>query len=394
MNFMKKLLTIVFVFIVSVNIYAQENFKEGYIIKNEGDTIKGWVDYRTIGINNLQCKFRLSENDKTVTYHPGDIAGYRFVNEGKYYVSKEVQIDSLPPKMYFLEYLVSGILDLYQLEQDGTTYYLFQNGKGEMITASEKYGKEKEVEQNGIKYRTKDLKYVGILNYVFKDSPSVVKQIGRNSMNEETMIKLTREYHEDVCTTGEDCIVYEGKPDKKYYLINWNVYGGVGYQTYKYVFSVEYKCPDITTAVFGVGLDVAIPRWNENISFLLDLSCSKFKKKFKPKYFDHVIGINSWVFDAKLGLRYTFNRKGRIQPNAEAAFAFSYIDNSSSTMGSKKMDHYWGNMNYSGYGYALGAGVNIKTIKKQYVFLRGEYTSLTSTHVSIDGVRFRLGYSF
>lgn len=394
MNIVKKLLIFACLLNFSVFIFAQENFKEGYILNNEGDTIRGWIDYRTTSINNFQCKFRFSNKEKTVIYHPGEIAGYRFVKEGKYYVSKEAQIDGLPPKMYFLEYLVSGILDLYQLEQDGATYYLFQDDKGEMITASEKYGEEKQVEHNGIKYSMKDLKYVGILNYVFRDSPSVVKQVGKNSMNEETMIKLTREYHEDVCTTGEDCIVYEGKPDKKYYLINWNLYGGIGYQTYKYLFSVEYKCSDISTVVFGAGLDVVIPRWNKNVSFLLDLSYSKFKKKFKPMYYDHIIGINSWILDAKFGLRYTFNKKGRFQPNLEGAFVFSYIDNSSSTMGSKKMSDYWGNMNYSGFGYALGVGINIKTIKKQYVFLRGEYSYLTSTHINIDGVRFRLGYSF
>jgi len=109
-------------FVLFASLKAQSNYKKGYVITNDNDTIYGLIDFRTDAINATRCTFKSEQAEKI--YYPGDIAGYKFSDEGKYYVTREVTIDSIPQK-FFLEYLVQGMMDLYYLRSDGKVYYLF-----------------------------------------------------------------------------------------------------------------------------------------------------------------------------------------------------------------------------------------------------------------------------
>jgi len=84
---MKKALLILCSFILLLSANAQSNFKPGYLITNDNDTVYGFVDYRTDQMNAEMCRFRQANDDKTQIYSPEQINGYRFIEEGKFYVS-------------------------------------------------------------------------------------------------------------------------------------------------------------------------------------------------------------------------------------------------------------------------------------------------------------------
>ena len=94
-------------FVCIHGIHAQRDFRKGYIITNQQDTIYGWIDYRGDVRNAKVCLFRKTETDPSMDYMPLDIAAYRFINS-KYYVSRDVG-DEYAPKQVFLEYLVNGM---------------------------------------------------------------------------------------------------------------------------------------------------------------------------------------------------------------------------------------------------------------------------------------------
>lgn len=93
---------------------AQINLREGIVITLAGDTLHGDIDYRTDAINAEQCLFRKDGQNEFQTYKPGEIEGYRFMNNGRFYISKTVNTGAKGGvKTLFLEYLVKGQLNLY-----------------------------------------------------------------------------------------------------------------------------------------------------------------------------------------------------------------------------------------------------------------------------------------
>nr|MCR5394962.1 hypothetical protein [Bacteroidales bacterium] len=93
--------------------YAQVNLREGIVITLVGDTLHGDIDYRTDAMNAEHCSFRQDGQSEVRTYRPGEIYGYRFIDNGRYYVSKEVTNENGKSEMFFLEFVVRGKLNLY-----------------------------------------------------------------------------------------------------------------------------------------------------------------------------------------------------------------------------------------------------------------------------------------
>lgn len=395
---MRKIIIILFVFCTTGMLFAQDNFKQGYIIKNERDTINGWVDFRTVKINNQQCKFRLTEDGETTTYLPGEIIGYRFQNEGKYYISKNIEIEGVK-QMVFLEYLLSGLLDLYLYEETSTSFYFFEDQEGNIFPVEKSFNDGNRViedEDGRRRYSQQNFKYAGMLRYIFKDCEPVVKKVGKNSYKEENIIKLTKEYHGLMCGTGEECIIFEGKRDKKYVNIKFAPYVGWASQSYTFLIGGDSKGSDISSVIMGGEFNMVIPRWNKNISIIVDLSATKMKKDFpRAQYSNTIIKMESWVFDMKMGLRYQFDVSKRFKPTVDGGFLVSYVTNSSSNkVGDVAMSQLWGNMNYLMAGYSFGIGLNVMTIKDQYLFVRADYRGRKGPYYDISGFRLCTGYAF
>jgi hypothetical protein len=72
-----KLLIILLVALPTV-IFAQTNFHQGYVVKTNGDTVKGYVDYREWGQNPLSIDFRVNKDDKqTQQFTPSAIKSFQ-----------------------------------------------------------------------------------------------------------------------------------------------------------------------------------------------------------------------------------------------------------------------------------------------------------------------------
>ncbi len=52
---------------------GQQNFLPGYIVSNNEDTIKGWIDYKDWEKNPDAIKFK-QDNGQTFHYNPGDFS--------------------------------------------------------------------------------------------------------------------------------------------------------------------------------------------------------------------------------------------------------------------------------------------------------------------------------
>lgn len=319
-------LFILFLLLSIGNIYGQDNFKRGYIITNEKDTIDGWIDFRTDEQNMRACKFKTEEIGKVTTYLPGEIFGYRFYKEGKFYITKEITINELQHTV-FIEYLLQGMMNLfYYIDNSKMNYYFFENEECIITPVTKKPDEYIKVEDSRAKV-LKDNRYMGVIGYLFKDQETISKQANKLKFNQKSMINIAKEYHDLVCTTGEECITFETKEDKEYNLLKYSVYGGV--QLYKYTNIMEENI-SIISPIIGVRLNIYAPRISKNLSFLVDLAFSKINKK---DYF-----INSKIYmPVQIGVNHSYG-KNKFRPTIEGGLKFPFY----SLEKSESNSHYYG----------------------------------------------------
>ena len=129
---MKKSLLILYSLFFSVVLsMAQTNPKPGYVITNNGDTIKGIIDFRTNEKLSRQCDFWANGGSEGKTYKPGDIEGFRFDEGGKYFVTRRLTVAG-DTQLYFAEFMVQGKMNLYCVAYNSDEYFFFEREDGEM----------------------------------------------------------------------------------------------------------------------------------------------------------------------------------------------------------------------------------------------------------------------
>ena len=196
--------------ILSKIVNAQTDFREGYVITNDNDTLYGEIDYRGDILMGKVCRLKL--NDNIIKYSPFEIAAYRFSNGGKYFVSKEVDGDYL-----FLEFLIKGQLNIYYYRDDNQNdrYYI---EKADLPLSELTYEESKVYLEDKQSFH-QSTKHIGLLYYYMQDAPEIHSQI-RNIKKPEhnKLLKLAKNYHYAVCLDGDDCIVFEKKKPLEFAL--------------------------------------------------------------------------------------------------------------------------------------------------------------------------------
>src|SRR5476649_1116056 len=83
---MKRIVLLLLVALPAV-VLAQANYQEGYILKNNGDTVKGYINYQEWEYSPLKVEFKINRIDaQTEECDPNTIKGFG-VNGSKAYTS-------------------------------------------------------------------------------------------------------------------------------------------------------------------------------------------------------------------------------------------------------------------------------------------------------------------
>ena len=104
----KQLLILQFLTMIGAFVHAQSDYRPGFIITNEGDSIAGQIDYRATAKNLNSCLFK-SNSGQVVEYFPDQLKGYGFVDDKNY--TSEIEDG------FFVEKLVEGSMSLYRMDQ-------------------------------------------------------------------------------------------------------------------------------------------------------------------------------------------------------------------------------------------------------------------------------------
>jgi hypothetical protein len=319
MNPKYRLLIIILFFTTIVN--AQTDFRKGYIIKSEGDTVLGFIDYRDDKLMSMVCKFKANENSEVITYNPTDIQSFRFP-DSKFYISKEID-----GKVYFLRFLLKGKVNIYSMRDAiGDHYYIEKEGAGIRELPYEeavRYDRSRP-------YLYTSKVHIGILKALMADAPQTSKKINAITKPESgNLIRIAKNYHHEVCS-NEECIIYENKLPRFRILVE--PFGGVVYALNN-LYQTKYN--QTFNLQTGILCHLMLPQINEKIYFRLGLLYSAPKTKLLNYYQT----VN--VYKIPIQLEYIYPR-GILRPKAALGINI---------------------YNPTSFSYSMMGGVNIKLVK-------------------------------
>lgn len=278
---------------LSISIHAQTDFRKGYVVTINNDTLFGEVDYRKDLLMGKVCRFRLNEKSPDLRYSPLDIIEYRFI-DSKYYVSKDID-----GKKAFLEFLLKGQVNLYYLnDEKGEHYYLEKEG----VPLTEIPYEEGIRYKDNNRYFYTSTKHIGILNYFMQETPELRESIEKmGKPQHDNMISLAENYHNIVCK-DQSCVIYE-KPIPLFQFAIEPVFGVAKYTIFKNFL-----------AEFGSNLYIWIPQTSENLFLKTGVVYQRINE----------LGEKYNIFKIPLQIQYLYHAK-KFQPKASFGFNFMKI---------------------------------------------------------------------
>ena len=375
---MKKMILLGLLTLFATATIAQTNPQPGYIITNNGDTVRGNIDFRTNESLSKQCVFWASGGNVSTTYKPGDIEGFRFDNNGKYFVTRRLSLFG-DPQLYFAEFMVQGKMNLYCVAYDRDEYFFFEREDGEMAQLTNRaFLSSSTLQDEKDKLEEKKEQY-GKVKILLQDSWKAAAEMTGSDMTRKQLVKVVRDYHNDVCTDGSSCVVYEYNEKTDRSKTHFKAFAGFAY--YASERTVNQDLPDESyhggAFEFGIGVETEIDRVMKGGSMEIGISYTP-KTKFEHDVVvrggvepSHTVYERSRV-TATIGIVKRFG-KGRIQPLVRGGgYYVLHLGNKEYRYYTSKkiVDLEWENTAF--FGVYLGAGVQMP-VGKHYARLHADW---------------------
>lgn len=284
MNYTLKSFIFVLSVFVSLGVMGQDNFKKGYIITLENDTLYGKINDAGGFKNSKLCSFKPYKKHRVTEYLPGQIKAYRMFKD-KYYVSKAVDHRS-GIKYKFVEVLLEGpVINLYHDRRSAEKAFYIQKKDGDLIPLS--YEESQSAYNPGVNESENPIPthfmqnrlYQDSLRYVFKDSKPIADRVETLEYDTRAITKITKDYLAAKYPTQNN-ITYER--NLKMYRPHIGIYGGAQFTDIEFLpsqsgkYSVEVlssiKAKRFNTYPVGIFVNFPFPMLNDKLSFQVELT--------------------------------------------------------------------------------------------------------------------------
>jgi hypothetical protein len=241
---------------------AQADFRKGFVVTLEGDTISGLVNYREGANAHEICDFKGLANQNTTSYTPDEILGYGFLAD-KLFESRKIQETGKLPRVAFVEVLVKGIVSLYKAND---SFFMDKNG-GELHHLA---NDAEEIEFDGRPVLKQTNRHIGIMNMLFHDCVEM-RPKRKISLTERALSAEVEAYNE--CRKTSSVIYKANKPWVKWHL---GIAGGMKISKINFDEEVvsqhlEGSFETSNSPIIGISIDVLSPRISERFSFHSDI---------------------------------------------------------------------------------------------------------------------------
>jgi len=311
--------------VLPVSIFAQD-YRPGYIIKNNLDSVGGFIEYSTEKKNSKYCKFRSSRKAKSEKYSPDDLKSYGFYAD-KLYISMLIP-GSGNERSVFVKVLANGPLQLYQYRKQ------FLVKKDSLILLPPP--KSILVETPDGKRSKNDSRYKGLLNFLISDCKLSADETRYAQVN---LTNLVNNYNR--CKGIEPLY----KKPKAAFKANYSIFGGYAQSNLVVTEGDDIQFNKSNTVIGGLGVDLSSPRIYDRVFFTMDLS---YMKNFYQAYVQNHYGGEITHYDITMdfatikmpiGLRYNFLKDSNT-PYLKAGFIIGFLVKSDLKMNEERQTSY------------------------------------------------------
>jgi len=308
--YMKRILFLFVVLCISQILYSQSDLREGFIIRQNQDTVRGIIKYKGGNTNPRDCQFKALEQQSIIAYKADDIIGYGFKND-KYFESRKVETSDQNSEFVFLEVLISGKVSLFKYDN---VFYIEKAESGLLKLSSETI----ETIINGVPTAIKSSSYQRTLTLLLSDCPEMSSLIPVSNFSERSLTKLLERYN--ICMKAP-AVIY--KNNKSWIHTRFGISGGyisshIAFETKNNFMNHLGPFERSNSPIVGVSFELLAPRLNERVSFLADFLFSKSKydsDNIKYAFSNaqitkNFVNIEMTHLKIPIGLRYTFQGKG------------------------------------------------------------------------------------
>lgn len=315
------IILILFLFIL-IEAKAQSDFRPGYVITLQGDTVNGLINYRKDLDNSKNCIFKNKADQESIIYTPDQIRAYRF-KDGKYYISS----NSLNHKFennVFVEHVSKGAVSIYYYKDDVQEHLLVS--KDTLILELD--NQERRGGNPGFDERfVANLQlYKRQLKYLMQDQPSLLGKVDRTAYSRKDLIALAKDYQE-LDDPSQNYLQFE-KNALKDITANFGVFFSTGLSHLSSPpYNIDRSDYEVTKYLdFGASLTYEVGAMlNLNLNFMGEnkymlqlapaLNFTEYdsytERELYPLLYSYKLNIRFTTLKVPLNFKYSFYRRGR-----------------------------------------------------------------------------------
>jgi len=309
---------ILFIAFCSHATYGQVNFKPGYVVKHSGDTLHGFIDYRSWKINPDKIFFKESLAGEKVSYRPLDIRCFGVLDE--IYESAVIETEISPSNIQnlefgadlnlmadtaFLQAMILGEKSLYfYVNNRGNNQFYIKSDSAFQFLAYKRYIKK--VRAENAARQTEETKvfenqtYIGQLILYMEGCPDIKLRIEKTKYTKKGLENLFNYYYK--CTGSE--VQFQKKTEK--IKTTFGVVAGLSVTSlsfsgeFSYLVDAEFQ--QSTNFAGGIAFAFSIPGTNGKLSLYNELNFSSYNIDGYHLNFEHADKYT--VSETNLGYSY------------------------------------------------------------------------------------------
>jgi hypothetical protein len=241
-------MTLALLFVACQFATAQHDFRDGFYITLDNDSVPGKVAYRSSKKASEVCVFK-SADGKRQRFNPSQIKGFGFV-EGKRYTARTMQ----PEGPRFVEHIVSGRMHLLRHHR---IYYL----ETDSLTLLQKEQIIERTYSDGRKFRGTINPYKNTLDKALAECKLSGNDV---DYNEKELSRIVSAYNR--CKGSPYVSYYSKKAGTKF---TFQVFGGTDFSTLT-IDGYPDAFKQSVSLAFGAGVDISFPRFSDRTFFSIE----------------------------------------------------------------------------------------------------------------------------
>ncbi len=182
-------------------------FKKGFMVKSNGDTIRGRISNPFKDGISGRVYFRGKDGIR-IKFSPFEVARYGIYKTGKVYTSNEVPVKQ-GLELLFVRILIDGDYDLLYYDFLGTHHFLIRSPGGKITDLSEK----QKIDASSFTGKLSDSLFTQNLKRAFADKPEMLSGYDHYKQDKKSLVRLLSNYY---FKSGSKYVNYNGFGKKIY----------------------------------------------------------------------------------------------------------------------------------------------------------------------------------